>query len=72
MTRMALGAGVIAISAATAVLMTPAPAQAAKFPCICPQVYAPVVCDGGAVYPNQCFANCAEASGCQPLGAPTW
>ncbi len=42
-------------------------AEAARFkPCICPHVYAPVTCDGGAVFSNQCFANCAEATGCVP------
>ncbi len=48
-------------------------ANAARFrPCICPHVYAPVVCDGGRVYSNSCFASCAGATGCVPGGFPTF
>jgi len=35
--------------------------------CICPQVYAPVVCDNGQTYPNLCVANCKHATGCEPV-----
>ncbi len=34
----------------------------------CPMVYAPVICDGGRVYSNQCFADRAHARNCVPLG----
>jgi hypothetical protein len=39
----------------------------AKGPCICPQVYAPVQCDHGKIYPNQCVADCRHAKNCVPL-----
>lgn len=32
----------------------------------CPFIYAPVVCDDGNVYTNQCFADGAGATGCIP------
>jgi hypothetical protein len=35
--------------------------------CICPQVYAPVVCDNGQTYPNLCVANCQRARNCVPV-----
>ena len=35
--------------------------------CICPKVYAPVECDRGKVYPNQCVADCKHAKNCVPL-----
>ena len=41
----------------------------AKGRCICPQVYAPVECDRGKVYPNQCVADCRNAKNCVPIGA---
>jgi hypothetical protein len=34
---------------------------------LCPDVYDPVTCDGGVVYPNACYAYAACATGC---GAP--
>ena len=36
---------------------------------ICPLIYAPVTCNNGVTYSNQCFANAACAKGCQPAGA---
>jgi uncharacterized Zn finger protein len=36
--------------------------------CVCPMVYAPVVCDHGKVYSNQCVADCRNAKNCVPLG----
>lgn len=38
--------------------------------CICPQIYAPVQCDNGKTYPNQCVANCHHAHNCVPVGGP--
>jgi len=35
--------------------------------CICPKVYAPVVCDNGKTYPNLCVANCKRAKNCVPI-----
>jgi hypothetical protein len=34
----------------------------------CPAIYAPVICDGGKVYPNQCVANQHHAKNCVPYG----
>lgn len=34
--------------------------------CICPDIYAPVICDGACVYSNQCRADCAKATHCVP------
>jgi hypothetical protein len=35
--------------------------------CICTMIYAPVICDGDCIYTNPCFADCARATGCEPL-----
>ncbi len=40
----------------------------AKGPCRCPQIYAPVQCDHGKVFPNQCVADCRNAKNCVPIG----
>lgn len=37
-------------------------------PCICPMIYAPVECDNGKVYSNQCVADCHHAQNCVPIG----
>ena len=38
----------------------------AKGPNACPQVYAPVICDNGKVYPNQCVADRKNGKNCVP------
>ena len=43
-------------------------AHARRGPCICPQIYAPVECKGGKVFPNQCVADCRHAKDCVPIG----
>ena len=35
---------------------------------ICPQIYAPVICDHGKIYPNQCEADQHHAKNCVPYG----
>jgi Kazal-type serine protease inhibitor domain len=35
---------------------------------ICPAIFAPVTCNNGVTYSNQCFANAACAKGCKPAG----
>ena len=40
----------------------------AKGRCICPKIYAPVECDRGKVYSNQCLADCRNAKNCVPVG----
>ncbi|HSR51728.1 MAG TPA: hypothetical protein VLV83_12940 [Acidobacteriota bacterium] len=37
---------------------------------VCPAVYAPVLCDDGNVYSNQCVANRVCATGCELLFGP--
>lgn len=34
----------------------------------CPLIYAPVICDHGKTYPNQCVADQHHAQNCVPLG----
>ena len=36
--------------------------------CICPMVYAPVLCDNGKTYSNQCVADCRGGKNCVPVG----
>ena len=36
--------------------------------CICPAIYAPVLCDNGRTYSNACVAACAHAKNCVPVG----
>ena len=43
-----------------------APDVQAKGRCVCPQIYAPVVCDKGKTFPNQCVADCRRAKNCVP------
>ena len=38
------------------------------FACECANIDAPVTCDGGKTYPNQCVADCVHATGCVPSG----
>ncbi|MEK6800002.1 MAG: hypothetical protein AABZ12_13635 [Planctomycetota bacterium] len=35
-------------------------------PNACPAIWAPVICDGGKVYPNQCEADRHKAKNCVP------
>ena len=37
-------------------------------PPLCPQIYAPVLCSNGKVYPNLCYADRAHAKNCVPYG----
>lgn len=37
-------------------------------PPVCPRIYAPVICDGGKIYPNQCEADRHHAKNCVPYG----
>ena len=55
----AAGVGVVALAPTT---------TEAKGPCICPQIYAPVVCDNGKTYPNACVAECRNGRNCVPTG----
>jgi len=55
---------VAAIGLGTASMFT---SVEAKGSCRCPLIYAPVQCDHGKVYPNQCEADCHNARNCVPL-----
>ncbi len=68
--RGALAAGVLA-AGAIGLEATVRPAEAIGFPVACPHVYAPVICDGDEIYSNQCFADAAGATGCEPW-FPGW
>jgi len=39
-------------------------------PPVCPKIYAPVICDDGRVYVNQCYADRHHAQNCVPYGSP--
>lgn len=56
---------VILAVAALGVLWYTPPAEAGGK---CPKIYAPVVCDNGKTYVNQCVADRHHASGCVPTG----
>lgn len=36
--------------------------------CLCPDIYAPVICSNGKTYPNACVASCQKAKNCVPTG----
>ena len=60
----ALVAACVAVTLGTRSTSSAATAAA----CRCPLIYAPVVCDNGKSYPNQCVADCHHARGCVPSG----
>ena len=35
---------------------------------VCPALWAPVICDDGKTYSNQCYADRVCATGCEPTG----
>ena len=37
-------------------------------PPVCPKIYAPVICDNGKIYMNQCEADRHHAKNCVPYG----
>ena len=62
---------VILVVAAVLAILPGEPVLAAKAgggPC--PKIYAPVVCDNGKTYPNQCVADRHNAQNCEPVGFP--
>lgn len=65
--RIVLLAALSATVAATALNSEPLP-RATAGRCLCPKIYAPVICDNGKVYPNQCVADCRNARNCVPYG----
>lgn len=61
--------GVVAVGALYAVAMgvsvLVSTAEAGP-PAPCPAIYAPVICDNGKIYPNQCEADKKRAKNCEP------
>lgn len=64
-TIQAVGKLVVVAAVASAVLLV---AKAPAGPKVCPKLYAPVICDNGKVYMNQCYADKANAQNCVPYG----
>jgi hypothetical protein len=60
----AVKVAVFAAAAVTLVWVSSAPAG----PPACPLIYAPVICDNGRVYPNQCVADRHHGRNCVPYG----
>ena len=63
------GALVVLVVAAVMASLPAKPVQAAtaaEGPC--PKIYAPVVCDNGKTYPNQCVADRHHAQNCELVG----
>ena len=64
----------IAVGAAVATVFVlslssaPAPKAAPGGNCLCPDIYAPVICSNGVTYPNQCVASCHHAKDCHRTG----
>jgi len=54
--------------AAGAVTVATVSVAVAAGPKVCPKIYAPVICDGGKVYVNQCEADKKHATNCVPYG----
>jgi len=63
--RLLAGAGLLAVLVMGIVSLVP-PVEARA--CLCPDIVAPVLCDNGVTYINQCRANCAHAKNCVPTG----
>jgi len=61
-----LVAGVVVAALAVGAFSIFTEARAAG--CVCPMIYAPVVCDNGRTYTNGCYAACAHAKHCVPTG----
>ena len=60
-----LGIKIALFSAASVSLIWISTAQARP---PCPKIYAPVICDNGKVYPNQCVADRHNGQNCVPYG----
>ena len=65
-------AGVVGVATLGALAAT---AEAKRLPrpdpgdlCVCPAIYAPVLCPNGQVYENACVAACHGQTGCELVG----
>ena len=66
--RLAMVVLAVAVFASAVVGVISLSTPAVAGPCICPKIYAPVICDNGKTYPNQCVADCRHARNCVPTG----
>jgi hypothetical protein len=64
--RWLVGAALLAV-AVVGVLSVMPPAEA-RPPCLCPDVFDPVICSNGMTYSNFCVAGCNGATGCHRTG----
>jgi hypothetical protein len=64
--RLLAGSALVAVLVIGIAAVVPPPAEAGA--CRCPLIYAPVICDHGKTYPNQCVADCHNAKNCVPTG----
>jgi hypothetical protein len=64
--RLLVGAALLAVLGIGVVSLVP-PVEA-RPGCLCPAIVAPVICDNGKTYINQCRANCDHARNCVPTG----
>ncbi len=62
-----LSCGMVTFFAEDAVSLTLCPIP--KFDCL--DVWDPVICDGGVIFSNACYAARACATGCVPYGGAT-
>ena len=65
--RLLAGSALLAVLVIGIAAVVP-PVTEARPPCLCPDIVAPVICDNGVTYINQCRANCAHAKNCVPTG----
>ena len=67
--KIVVGTAVVSVFAiGVSSLFTPAQARFGGGNCICPDVYAPVICSNGVTYSNSCVASCNHATGCHSAG----
>ena len=57
---------ILGLMVAVAALALSSFSKAAGGPNVCPKIWAPVICDNGKIYPNQCEADRHHANNCEP------
>jgi hypothetical protein len=60
--------GLALIAVAGGVLATAAQAAGGGGGTGCPDIYSPVKCPNGQIYPNACYASLAKQKNCVPYG----
>jgi len=60
--------GLVLIGVAGGVLATASQAAGGGGGIGCTDIYAPVICPNGQVYPNACYASLAKQKNCRPYG----